>query len=109
MGRTKHDTRKLKEEAERLLAGQDNLKIDDYETTGDNIVYITGGSKPGDVCKVMIDRKSGSHTGRVTIGGRPAIYTGPELSGADYQLEDIGDEEICMIWGSCTVLYIKRR
>jgi hypothetical protein len=67
-------------------------------------VIKTGGAGRGEICGVVVDRKSG--LGGVTeVIGKPAIKTGPKEAGYEYLAIQPG--EICWTWGSGAVLYIK--
>ncbi|KAF8864487.1 hypothetical protein BDZ45DRAFT_684894 [Acephala macrosclerotiorum] len=104
MARTDTDRENLKRAARQWIGGRQDLVLASDEAAGadTSISYVTGGTGPGSVCKVVIDKNSGR--GHVDIATYPAIMTGPKESG--YSYEDIPPGQDCIVYGSCAVLYI---
>lgn len=89
------------------ISGREYLKLEETEIVGaDNAVdYRTGGEKKGDICGVVVDKKSGAG-GKTEILGTPAINTGPEEE-AGYSFLPIAPGQDCWTWGSAAVLYVR--
>jgi hypothetical protein len=87
-----------------------DLRLGDDEEIDTNtaVNYVEGGSSSGDICGVIIDKKSGQgyvclyQIGQVS--SEPRIATGPEEEGYEYL--EIGSEQGFLRFGSAAVLYI---
>lgn len=96
----------LRRKAEDLVASNEDVRLDNDETTGDNNFPFR---KFPDVRGVVID--CGSDVGYVQISGGDTepvkIYTGPNVGG--YQYRDVLEKQSCMLYGCPTVWYIVPR
>jgi hypothetical protein len=88
------------------IAGRNDVKLDDDETTGkNNFLYQVG----PDVTGAVIDKRS--ETGRVAVTGHKTqvIKTGPQQTGQRFVEIEIADGDTCMIYGFSSLIYIKPR
>ncbi len=89
------------------IAGKDNVKIADYETTGENKGKRAFPSESAPkVCAVVVDKNSEEGFVEITGGGFTdrVIKTGPKETG--FEIAEIRSNQGCMIYGCSTVLYI---
>jgi len=108
MARNDEDVRKLRDWSERnIIRGSHDYVLDRTETVvaATAISYKTGGGSGGEICGIVIDKKSGAG-GKIEVFGTPAIKTGPDEE-AGYAYIPISPGQDCWTWGSAAVLYVK--
>ncbi|KAI8628767.1 hypothetical protein F5Y19DRAFT_476312 [Xylariaceae sp. FL1651] len=109
MTRESEQTRSLKEAAEKLINGKDNIRLDSDETTGANDFKY---QIHPNVVGVVIDK--GSQRGFIQISGdmpgsAKKIHTSPGMQGERYIFEEISEGQSCMLYGEPTVWYVLQK
>ncbi|KAF7868685.1 hypothetical protein EAF04_005215 [Stromatinia cepivora] len=104
MVRTVEAKRKLRETAEQMISNRQDLRlaIDEVADVPTAMNYVTGGDKSGDICGVVIDKKSDE--GYVQLFHGTLIATGPSEDG--YEYISIPNGRGFVVYGSSAVLYI---
>ncbi|KAH6661761.1 hypothetical protein B0J14DRAFT_571431 [Halenospora varia] len=103
--RTANDKKRLRDRATELIAGREDVELEEDETTGGRKrVYP-------DVCGAVVDKYSAKGIVAITVHGFPVqqVDTGQGLIGEPYAELAIGVGQTCLIHGSSTVLYYKPR
>lgn len=114
MARDTTEKQNLKSAGKQVVVNEKekDLVLANDETVGadSDIKYETGGSGSGEICKAVIDKKSGYGFVCITDDSgyaSPRYNTNPDQE-AGYIVLDIGPGQTCMRYGSCAVLYILR-
>ncbi|PVH75976.1 hypothetical protein DL98DRAFT_536136 [Cadophora sp. DSE1049] len=103
--RTANDRKRLRDRAAELIAGREDVELEEDETTGGrNRVYP-------DACGAVVDKSSAKGIVVITVYGFPVqqVDTGQGLTGEAYAELIIGVGQTCVIHGSSTVLYYRPR
>ncbi|KAH9203978.1 hypothetical protein DL95DRAFT_398888, partial [Leptodontidium sp. 2 PMI_412] len=103
--RTANDKKRLRDRAAELIAGREDIELEEDETTGGRKrVYP-------DAYGVVVDKSSAKGLVAITVHGFSVqqVDTGQGLRGEPYIELTIGVRETCVIHGSSTVLYYKPR
>ncbi|KAL5313387.1 hypothetical protein ACEPPN_019120 [Leptodophora sp. 'Broadleaf-Isolate-01'] len=103
--RTANDKKRLRNKAAEFIARREDIELEKDETTGGRKrVYL-------DICGAVVDKSSVKGLVAITIYGFSVqqVNTGQGLIGDLYAELTIGVRQTCVIHGSSTVLYYKRR
>ncbi|KAL2070678.1 hypothetical protein VTL71DRAFT_13704 [Oculimacula yallundae] len=114
MARTAAQKQALRDAAAQVVADRASvlqaliLAADEIMGRNNGVKWKQGGVNHGDVYMAVIDKQSGTGFVQVTKEGHcgPQISVGPSQSG--YETVKIEQDQYCIVFHSCAVLYIRR-